>query len=152
MQLRFSKVGKVKSPSKAYDTDAGIDFFIPEDFDALELYPGEDVNIQSGIRVVVPPSYALVFFNKSGICTNEQLIVGACVVDEGYQGEVHLHLINVGSLPVYIKPNQKIVQGLLVSVPTVKMEEVSNDDLFSSLTSRGEGGFGSTNLEEELNL
>ena len=151
MQLKFSKIGKVKSPSKAYDTDAGIDFFIPEDFDALELYPGEDVNIQSGIRVVVPLGYALVFFNKSGICTNEQLIVGACVVDEGYQGEVHLHLINVGSLPVYIKPNQKIVQGLLVSVPTIKMEEVSNDDLFSSLTSRGEGGFGSTNLEEELN-
>ena len=150
MQLKFSKSKKVKSPLKAHDTDAGIDFFVPEDFESLELYPGDDVNIQSGIRMEVPPGYALVFFNKSGICTNEQLIVGACVVDEGYQGEVHLHMINVGSLPVYIKPNQKIVQGLLVCVPTVKVEEVSNDDLFSFPTKRGEGGFGSTNQEKEL--
>ena len=145
MQLKFSKSKKVKSPFKAHDTDAGIDFFVPEDFESLELYPGDDINIQSGIRMEVPPGYALVFFNKSGVCTNEQLIVGACVVDEGYQGEVHLHMINVGSLPVYIKPNQKIVQGLLIPVPDIQIKETNIEELFSTKTERGSDGFGSTN-------
>ena len=144
MEIKFSKTCEVKSPFKAYDTDAGIDFFIPEEFESLELYPGEDVNIKSGIKIKVPSGYALVFFNKSGICTNDQLIVGACVIDEGYQGEIHLHLINVGSLPVYIKPNQKIVQGLLLSVPVVQMKETKEETLFIEPTQRGTGGFGST--------
>ena len=145
MEIKFSKTCEVKSPFKAYDTDAGIDFFIPEEFESLELYPGEDVNIKSGIKIKVPSGYALVFFNKSGICTNDQLIVGACVIDEGYQGEIHLHLINVGSLPVYIKPNQKIVQGLLIPVPSIQIKEINIEELFSTETKRGSGGFGSTN-------
>ena len=145
MEIKFSKTCKVKSPFKAYDTDAGIDFFIPEEFESLELYPGDDVNIKSGIKIKVPHGYALVFFNKSGICTNEQLIVGACVIDEGYQGEIHLHLINVGSLPVYIKPNQKIVQGLLIPVPDIQIKETNIEELFSIKTERGSSGFGSTN-------
>ena len=145
MEIKFSKTCEVKSPFKAYDTDAGIDFFVPEEFESLELYPGEDVNIKSGIKIKVPSGYALVFFNKSGICTNDQLIVGACVIDEGYQGEIHLHLINVGSLPVYIKPNQKIVQGLLIPVPNIQIKEINTEELFSTETKRGSGGFGSTN-------
>ena len=145
MEIKFSKTCEVKSPFKAYDTDAGIDFFVPEEFESLELYPGDDVSIKSGIKMKVPSGYTLVFFNKSGICTNDQLIVGACVIDEGYQGEIHLHLINVGSLPVYIKPNQKIVQGLLIPVPSIQIREINTEELFSTETKRGSGGFGSTN-------
>lgn len=144
MKLKFAKTRPVKSPQKAYDTDAGIDFFIPEDFEQTELYPGDDVKIPSGILVNVPLDHALVFFNKSGVATKDKLFVGACVVDEGYQGEIHLHVFNGGSTPVIISSNMKLVQALLLPVPSVEIIETKARDIFSAETNRGKDGFGST--------
>ena len=153
MKLKFAKPRPVKSPRKAYDTDAGIDFFVPEDFEQTELYPGDDIKIPSGILVNVPLDHALVFFNKSGVATEDNLFVGACVVDEGYQGEVHLHVFNGGSTPVSISPDKTLIQALLLPVPSVEMIETKARDIFSTETSRGEGGFGSSNrLDDEESI
>ena len=148
MEIKFSKTCKVKSPFKAYDTDAGIDFFIPEEFESLELYPGDDVNIKSGIKIKVPHGYALVFFNKSGICTNEQLIVGACVIDSGYDGEIFINLHNVGNETQWIDRNTKIAQLVLVPVVSFRAVETQSGDLYDwypiTISDRGEGALGST--------
>ena len=37
------------------------------------------------------------------VATKKNLQVGACVVDCGYQGEVHIHLTNVGFEPTNIE-------------------------------------------------
>ena len=52
--LRYTKVREVKDPVRAHRTDAGIDFFIPNDFKETILMPNEDVLIDSGIKVIVP--------------------------------------------------------------------------------------------------
>lgn len=80
--MKFSKVREVKSPCRAHDTDAGIDFFIPEDFVSTKMKVGDSVLIPSGIKVNVPKGYMLTAFNKSGVATKKGLSVGACVVDE----------------------------------------------------------------------
>ena len=84
-------------------------------------------------------------FNKSGIATKYQLQVGACVVDEDYQGEIHLHVMNVGKEVVILKPGMKLVQGLVMPVFYDGVEVLeSEDELFPQSTERGQGGFGST--------
>ena len=89
------------------------------------------------------------------------IVVGACVVDEDYQGEVHINMINTNqpteqtdgtvyaTYPGYvtITPGDKLVQFILVPVNYANPEEVSLEELYSEVSERGEGGFGSTGLK-----
>jgi dUTP pyrophosphatase len=86
----------------------------------------------------------MVAFNKSGVATKNGLIVGACVVDEDYEGEVHLHVINVTDGEVAINPGMKLTQFVLLPVNYSTPEEVYQ--LESRNTERGSGGFGSTGI------
>lgn len=146
MKLEFIKTGDVKTPTKAHMTDAGFDFFVPNDFEPLTLWPGMDARIDSLIKIDVPAGWSLVFFNKSGIATNMKLIVGAQVIDSGYRGNVHIHVFNAGVELVKIMPGQKIVQGLLLQVPTVELVETTTFSADPS-SERGTGGFGSTGVQ-----
>ena len=142
--MKFAKVRDVKTPTRANPTDAGIDFFIPNDMPVHEIRKNEKVLIPSGIKVDVPEGFALIAFNKSGVATTRELQVGACVVDCGYQGEVHFHLFNYGKNTVYINPGDKIVQFVLLPLGDPIVEEVKESELYTSISSRGTGGFGST--------
>ena len=143
--LLFTKTRPVKSPARGTEQSAGIDFFVPDDFVSQTIKPEGDILIPSGIRVRVPSGYALIAFNKSGVSTKKKLIAGACVVDEDYTGEVHLHLINTGNGLVTINPGDKILQFILLPVNYTNALEVSHDE-YENLgqTERGSGGFGST--------
>ena len=142
--MKFSKIRDVKSPTRANSTDAGIDFFIPNTEQPMCLSPGHSCFIPSGIKVNCPEGFALVAFNKSGIAVKKGLHVGACVVDHGYQGEVHINLTNVGTENITLEPGDKIVQFVLLPLGDPKVEEVKESELYLEVSSRGEGGFGST--------
>ena len=161
-QIKFSKVRNVRTPEYGTPGSAGIDFFIPEDQGPnICVAPGEDVLIPSGIKVNLPKDIALVAKNKSGVVTSfnalcragktpkstsliSSLIVGACVVDCDYQGEIHLHFINTGKSEVILHPGMKVAQFLPYYVPQYELIEVSADTLYDGTTQRGEGSFGST--------
>ena len=144
-KLIFTKTTDVKSPVRGHDTDAGIDFFVPENFGAVTLEPGQDILIDAGVRVVVPKGYALIFKEKSGVATKRKLTIGACVVDSDYRGNVHLHLFNNRTTVQSIEAGDKITQGLIVPVSLCQTEEISAEvyEKYCN-TERGEGGFGST--------
>ena len=142
--LKYTKVKDVKSPVRGHETDAGIDFFVPNDFEEVTLKPGEDVLINSGIKVIVPRGYALIFKEKSGVATKKKLTVGAAVVDSDYRGVAHFHLFNNGLVDQTISAGDKIIQGLLVPIALDNLELISNDDYALYETERAEGGFGST--------
>lgn len=143
-KMKLQKLRNVKTPNRGTSSSAGIDFYVPEDFETVSLKPGESVLIPSGITVQVPRGYALIAFNKSGVSVKQGLSVGACVVDEDYEGEVHLHMINTSSKDQVIATGQKLVQFVLIPVAYFDVEEV--EELQSRNTERGEGGFGSTGL------
>jgi len=143
--IKISKVKNVKTPTRGTPGSAGIDFYVPEDLQ-FEISPGKDVCIPSGIRVNVPEGHALVAFNKSGVALKKNLTVGACVIDEDYQGEIHLHLINAGSKPATISSGEKIIQFLLLPVKYPQVLVTEDEKLFISETLRGSGGFGSTGI------
>lgn len=144
--LKFTKTKDVKNPVRAHSTDAGIDFFIPNDFGTMVLIPNEDVLIDSGIKVIVPEGYALIFKEKSGVAVNKKLTVGAAVVDSDYRGVVHFHLFNNGRGDVKLNAGDKIIQGVIVPVALFAVEEVSNEEYETNETDRGSGGFGSTGI------
>ena len=145
--MKFSKIRNVKSPNRANDIDAGIDLFVPEDQQPLTLKPQESCVIPSGVKFNVPEGHALVAFNKSGVAVNKKLQVGACVIDCGYQGEVHINLTNVGLIDQHINPGDKIVQVVLLLLGDPALHEVKEDILYSSVSSRGDGKFGSTGVK-----
>lgn len=143
--MKIVKVRDVKTPTRGTGLSAGLDFYIPNDFEARQIWPGDGVNIPSGIKAQVPHGCALIMFNKSGIAAKYQLQVGACVVDEDYQGEIHLHVINIGKEIVILKPGMKLVQGLVMPIVYVGVEVLESEaELFPQSTERGVGGFGST--------
>ena len=142
--MNISKVRKVKTPSRGTLESAGLDFFVPDDFDLTSVEPGDSVFIPSGIKANVPKGHALIAFNKSGVALRKNLSIGACVVDEDYQGEIHLHLYNFGKEPTTVSPGEKLVQMVLVPVFYDQVEVVDEGSLFDTSSERGSGGFGST--------
>lgn len=87
--LRYAKVRDVKDIQRGTELSAGIDFFIPNDWNEgcdKYLQPGERVLIPSGIHIDMIGSgladFALIFFNKSGVGSKKGLDILACVVDE----------------------------------------------------------------------
>jgi len=145
--MKITKIREVKTPTRGTPLSAGLDFYIPEDYyQKNPLWPNQSVCIPSGIKADVPSGHALVAFNKSGVALKKSLDVGACVVDEDYQGEIHLHLTNVGKDKVFLSAGEKIVQFLLLPVSYANIEVVSEEELYQAPTSRGDGGFGSTGI------
>ena len=148
MQLQVLKVRDVKTPERT-GRNAGFDFFVPNDFEKTYLELGQSINIPSGIKVRIPEGYALIAFNKSGIAVNYGLQPGACVVDENYTGEIHLHMTKTTGSKTLIKPGMKLVQFVLVSVNYAEVVEYkSEEEMYEGFDTeeRGEGKFGSTGL------
>jgi dUTP pyrophosphatase len=147
--LKIFKIKNVKTPER-FGKNAGIDFFVPKDFNKGEpflLKPRENILIGSGIKISMPEEYCMIAFNKSGIATKYGLQVGACVVDENYTGEIHLHVFNYSNIDTWIKPNQKLIQFIMIAPNYIKIEQVESlDKLFAGvdINERGEHGFGST--------
>lgn len=165
--LKFVKVRNVKSPSRGTEFSAGLDFYVPEDFNngtTYYLQPQHDVLIKSGIRALLPHGVMLMGADKSGIATSRNamieagntpkpgnpmssLKIGAKIIDEDYQGEIGLHIINVGNAEAKIEPGQKITQFIMVPVIYCDLVEYPHPDLlFTETTERGEDGFGSTSV------
>jgi dUTP pyrophosphatase len=86
----------------------------------------------------------LQIMNKSGVASKRALVTGACVVDEGYTGEIFVNLHNIGQTTQTILPGQKIAQGVFVRIEKPILVEISEDEIYDSQTSRGQGSLGSS--------
>ena len=145
-KLQFVKTREVKSPNRANEYDAGIDFFVPDDADGYIVNPQHRILIPSGIHVRIPHGYMLKAEDKSGVGVKKGLKYLGGVVDETYQGEIHICIFNTGNDVVHISPGEKLIQFILIPVLYSETEEVDNlEELYKNHNSnRGSGGFGST--------
>jgi dUTPase len=85
--------------------------------------------------------------NRSGNAAKRSLLVGACVVDSGYDGEVFINLHNVGREPQFIMPGSKIAQVVLTPVVHFRATERTQGSLYDypmTISNRGDGALGST--------
>lgn len=169
--LYFTKVRNVKSPTRGTKKSAGIDFYVPE-FDKkfiadlksknesivfeydneksisnIVLCPHNRILIPSGIHVKIHHNFALIAYNKSGVASKKGLDILASVIDEDYQGEIYLNVVNTGTESVIIRPGEKLIQFILIPVLYAKLQEIETlKELYPEITERGTGGFGSTGI------
>jgi dUTP pyrophosphatase len=160
MIIEYNRVRpSVVPPQRANPSDAGLDLFfnpepkgtlpfVDEERDSILLEPGESKLFSTGYRFGVPHGYMLEIKNRSSIAYKRSLIVGACVVDSGYDGEVFVNLHNVGNKSQIIKPGEKIAQAIMIPVVHFRAVETVNGNLYNwypiTISDRGDGALGST--------
>ena len=104
--------------------------------------------LPTGLKFGVPHGYMLEVKNRSSVASKRSLIVGACVIDSGYDGEVFINLHNVGTEAQIIDSHTKIAQVVMMPVVSFRAMETTNPDLYGwypiTISERGEGALGST--------
>jgi dUTP pyrophosphatase len=141
--VKIARVRKSALPLPAYQSAhaAGIDLMA--DVTApIEMAPRERRAVPTGIALEIPQGYEGQVRPRSGRALQEglALINSPGTIDADYRGEVKVLLVNLGELPILIKPGDRIAQ--LVIAPVIRAEIVEVDELAPS--SRGAGGFGHT--------
>ena len=138
-------------PVRANPSDAGLDLrFSPQEHTLvpIQIQPGESLVLGTGLKFGVPHGYMIQIMNRSGNAAKKQLMVGACVVDSGYNGEVFVNLHNIGPKPQTIEAGMKIAQAVVIPALPVRFLETRNDNLYDwwpiTISGRGDGALGST--------
>ena len=164
MILKYSKVRTgAYTPIRANPSDAGLDLrYSPDtsrlgDYDKLgnfidiegrlQISTGGSVLIPTGIKLEIPHGYCFEIKNRSGNAAKKQLIVGACVVDSGYEGEIFVNLHNIGTKDFIMNPGMKVAQGLLLLAPPFRLYHVPESELYQdsiTISNRADGALGST--------
>ncbi len=156
MILEYKRRAGAKCPDRANPSDAGLDvYYCPKDpnVSVTTLKPGENSLLPTGLSFGVPHGYMLQVCNRSSMGAKRSLIVGAHIVDSGYDGEVFIDLHNIGNEVQHIASGDKIAQLVLVPVilfrtslvdKTRDLYKDSPDGSMVTVSKRGSGALGST--------
>ena len=143
--------GNAFPPLRANPSDAGLDLrWCPteEAESSFIINPGESVLVPTGCTFGIPHGYMLEIKNKSGVAHKRQLLVGACVVDSGYEGEVFVNLHNIGTEVQHLEPGDKVAQAVVVPVVHARFVASEGPDIYGwypiTISERGNGALGST--------
>jgi len=138
-------------PVRANPSDAGLDLrWTPSEAaeSLLKIEPGESVLVPTGCTFGIPHGYMMEIKNKSSIAFKRQLLVGACVVDSGYEGEVFVNLHNVGTKVQILEPGDKVAQAVVIPVIHARFVASETPDIYDwypiTISNRGSGALGSS--------
>lgn len=139
MKIAIQKTMNVPDPSRAHDTDAGLDLYVPEGQGCL-IRAGAVYTIDLGVKVAIPDGhYGQLTLRSSAGKKGLTIPNGVGVIDSGYRGNIKL-LVTALAEPVLVNAEERICQLIILPLPAVEYEpSIVDDD-----TDRGEGGFGST--------
>jgi dUTP pyrophosphatase len=121
-------------PTRKHRSDAGLDLFAVE---AVILPPHSVAIIPTGITVDIPEGVVGLIKPKG----RSDHLLGAGVVDAGYQGEILVKVVNPFAVPLEFKPGDPLGQLLLLPVMTPVVEEVGLEEIHPQVSPRsGTGG------------
>ena len=136
-------------PTRANPSDAGLDvYYFPKDpnISAIKIKPGENKMLPTGLSFGIPHGYMLQVCNRSSMGVKRSLIVGAHIIDSGYNGEVFIDLHNIGQEEQFVCEGDKIAQLILIPVIHFRVRQVPHE-LYRepiSMSKRGPDALGST--------
>jgi dUTP pyrophosphatase len=131
-----------KMPIRGTVTSAGLDIFSDE---TTTIKHGQQHLLSTSIAVEIPIGMFGKLEIRSGLAVRHKLGVAAGVIDNDYRGEVKIIIRNHGNSDFEIKRGDRIAQLILIPQPTIRLEAVKE---FTSNTSRGTSGFGSTGIQQ----
>ena len=138
MELKIKKLEQdAKTPIRAHETDAGIDFFSLE---TKKIKPQSRESFKTGIALKLPSNTYLSLRDRSGLAIKHGIKVLGGVIDESYTGEIIVILLNTSKEEYEVKKGDKIVQGIIQRYETPKIKIVEELEK----TIRSNKGFGST--------
>ena len=167
--------GDARIPAYAHAGDSGMDLYATEDVvlpptafiknsfikdysDGMlvkHYYPvpdrSEPINtngaraVPTGLGIILPEGYEAQVRPKSGLAIKQGITVlnTPGTVDRGFQGEIQVIMINLSAREYLVKAGSKVAQLVICPVAYCNVEEAKD---FTEVTSRGEGGFGSTGI------
>ncbi len=102
--------------------------------------------VPTGLSMAIPIGNYGRIAPRSGLAAKNFIDVGAGVIDADYRGEVKVLLFNFSEQEFQIKAGDRVAQLIIEKYTRTEIEEVTEGDLDS--TERGEGGFGSTGVQQ----
>ena len=120
-------------PTRKHPDDAGMDFYAAEE---IEIPAHNFGTVRTGITVSIPAGYVGLMMPKS---RNDHLL-GAGVVDAGYQGEIMVKIANIKETPMRITPGTAIAQMILLPIVTPAVEKADADTIHAVKSERGATG------------
>ncbi len=128
-------------PSRGSEYAAGYDLYACLE-SPVEIEPGTNKKIGTGLSIAVPEGTFGAVFARSGLATKEGLRPANCVgiCDSDYRGEYIVPVYNDSSEIRTVKNGDRIAQ--LVILPFLPADFSEVDELDD--TERGTAGFGST--------
>jgi len=143
----------VKVPTRSNPSDAGLDIYAHLK-EKIEIAPGANKMIPTGLRFGIPHGYMLQVCNRSSMGAKRSLVVGAHIIDSGYDGEVFIDLHNIGNESQVICSGDKIAQLVLVPVVHFRPRQSFNQNLYKNqgltISERGAGALGSTDVTSNI--
>lgn len=139
LDIKIKKLNKnVQLPKQSTQGAAGMDFYLPQ---PVRFEPNFSKKVPLGVAVEIPEGYVMLLIPRSSTWTIPLRMSNSVgVIDSDYRGEVCALLQNTSYLWAYAGAGERLVQGVIVPVPSIQIQEVEE----LSETSRGVGGFGST--------
>jgi dUTP pyrophosphatase len=132
--LRFARLDPAAAPpSRKHPADAGVDVFANE---TVTIPPFTAARIHTGLTFDIPPQYMLMAKPKSG----SDFLLGAGVIDPGYQGEILIKVVNYTPNPLTILKGAPLAQLVQVAIFTDPLEEVSVEEIHQETSARGADG------------
>jgi len=136
----LQKLGELKY---AHDTDSGFDLKSTVS-NTIELFPFENVVIQTGVKFEIPSGFEIQIRSRSGL-SSKGILAAFGTVDEGYRGEVKVILYNLNKDKCYyIRYGDNIAQCIIQKRIKAQLFKVEH---FASETERNENGFGSSDIK-----
>lgn len=127
------------------DTHAGLDLYA---LYGVTIPPGGSAIVSTGVAwdgMVLMTTFEKPLFkvySRSGFAFNKSVEASnAGLIDASYQGPIKVKLYNNSPYAVTIAKGERIAQGVVEMIPNVKPVEATG---FSTVTARGDKGFGST--------
>jgi len=147
MIIEYKKVRDgAKDPVRSNPSDAGLDVFACLD-EAVSLAPMQSLIIPTGLKFGIPHGYMLQVMNRSSVAAKRGLVVGAHVIDSGYDGEVFINIHNISNQHQVLRDGMKIAQLVMIPVVSFRPYEIGEDALYQkpiTISDRGDGALGST--------
>ena len=123
-------------PTRAHDTDAGLDLYARE----TQIIPAkENAVFDTGVHIELPAGTVGMVKSKSGLNVKHGLTCTG-VIDAGYTGSIVVNLFNHSGYDYKVNAGDKISQLVIMPIFTPPLEVVES----LTETERGAGGFGST--------
>ena len=142
IELQFVKMSpEAVVPTKATKYSIWLDIYSPDNY---LIRPNKQVLIQTQIKLGIPPGCYGRIASKSHLAVQNQVHVGAGVIDPDYTGEIKVLLINNSKHYYQVKKGEPIAQLILekASMPILKqVKELPT-------TGRGDRGCGSHSQED----